>query len=91
MGAAVVDRNLIADMLAAGMLAEIAPDPPVAAAEGHWFVALPDRLRLRPVRQFRDWLATEAQRAADGMAAGRRAVEIAQHRAARAVSPLANS
>jgi LysR family glycine cleavage system transcriptional activator len=60
MGAAVVDRNLVADMLGAGMLAEIAPDPPVYAAEGHWFVALPDRLRNRSVRQFRDWLVGEA-------------------------------
>jgi LysR family glycine cleavage system transcriptional activator len=62
MGAAVVDRNLVADMLGAGMLAEIAPDPPVHGAEGHWFVALPDRLRIRPVRQFRDWLVSEAAR-----------------------------
>jgi LysR family glycine cleavage system transcriptional activator len=62
MGAAVVDRSLVAAMLAAGMLAEIAPDPPVHAAEGHWFVALPDRLRIRPVRQFRDWLVSEAVR-----------------------------
>jgi LysR family glycine cleavage system transcriptional activator len=60
MGAAVVDRNLVADMLANGLLAEIAPDPPVHAAEGHWFVALPDRLRIRQVRQFRDWLVSEA-------------------------------
>ena len=62
MGAAVVDRNLIADMLGNGMLAEIAPDPPVHGAEGHWFIALPDRLRIRQVRQFRDWLAAEAGR-----------------------------
>ncbi|WP_158932367.1 LysR substrate-binding domain-containing protein [Acidisphaera sp. S103] len=62
MGSAVVDRNLVADMLAAGMLAEIAPDPAVYAAEGHWFVALPDRLRNRSVRQFRDWLVGEAGR-----------------------------
>jgi LysR family glycine cleavage system transcriptional activator len=62
MGAAVVDRNLVADMLGAGMLAEVAPDPPVHGAEGHWFVALPDRLRIRPVRQFRDWLVSEAAR-----------------------------
>jgi LysR family glycine cleavage system transcriptional activator len=53
MGAAVVDRNLVADMLGAGMLAEIAPN---------WFVALPDRLRSRSVRQFRDWLVGEAAR-----------------------------
>lgn len=59
MGSAVVDRNLVADMLSTGMLAEIAPDPPVYAAEGHWFVALPDRLRNRSVRQFRDWLVGE--------------------------------
>lgn len=60
MGAAIVDRNLIADMLANGLLAEIAPNPPVPIREGHWFVALPDRLRMRPVRQFRDWLVSEA-------------------------------
>ena len=60
MGAAVVDRNLVANMLAAGLLAEIAPDPPVEVQEGHWFVALPDRLRNRPIRQFRDWLVAEA-------------------------------
>jgi LysR family glycine cleavage system transcriptional activator len=62
MGAAVVDRNLIAGMLADGMLAEIAPDPPVQVPEAHWFVALPDRLRIRQVRQFRDWLVDEAGR-----------------------------
>ncbi|MDR3532154.1 MAG: LysR substrate-binding domain-containing protein [Rhodopila sp.] len=62
MGAAVVDRNLIAGMLGNGLLAEIAPDPPVWGAEGHWFVALPDRLRIRPVRQFHDWLVAEAGR-----------------------------
>jgi LysR family transcriptional regulator, glycine cleavage system transcriptional activator len=60
MGAAVVDRNLVAAMLDTGMLAEIAPDPPVRVPEGHWFVALPDRLRIRQVRQFRDWLVAEA-------------------------------
>jgi LysR family glycine cleavage system transcriptional activator len=62
MGAAVVDRNLIADMLDSGLLAEIAPDPPVVVPEGHWFVALPDRLRIRSVRQFREWLVSEAVR-----------------------------
>lgn len=62
MGAAVVDRNLVAGMLDNGILAEIAPDPPVHCAEGHWFVALPDRLRMRQVRQFRDWLVAEAGR-----------------------------
>jgi LysR family glycine cleavage system transcriptional activator len=62
MGAAVVDRNLITGMLADGMLAEIAPDPPVQVPEAHWFVALPDRLRIRQVRQFRDWLVDEAGR-----------------------------
>jgi LysR family glycine cleavage system transcriptional activator len=60
LGAAVVDRNLVADMLANNLLVEIAPDPPVPVAEGHWFVALPDRLRIRQVRQFRDWLVSEA-------------------------------
>jgi LysR family glycine cleavage system transcriptional activator len=63
MGAAVVDRNLVAGMLASGILGEIAPDPPITTQEGHWFVALPDRLHLRPVRQFRDWLVGEAMQA----------------------------
>jgi LysR family glycine cleavage system transcriptional activator len=62
MGAAVVDRNLVGDMITNGLLAEIAPDPPVLGAEGHWFVALPDRLRIRQVRQFRDWLMSETGR-----------------------------
>jgi LysR family transcriptional regulator, glycine cleavage system transcriptional activator len=62
MGTAVVDRNLVADTLASGLLAEIAPDPPMHGAEGHWFVALPDRLRNRQVRQFRDWLMGETGR-----------------------------
>jgi LysR family transcriptional regulator, glycine cleavage system transcriptional activator len=60
MGPAVVDRNLVVSMLSAGILAETAPDPPVPTEEGHWFVALPDRLRIRQVHQFRDWLVTEA-------------------------------
>lgn len=60
MGAAVVDRNLVQSMLSSGILAEIAPAPPVPTLEGHWFVALPDRLRVRQVRQFRDWLVNEA-------------------------------
>lgn len=62
MGAAVVDRNLVSDMIDAGILAEIAPDPPVLVTEGHWFVALPGRLRNHRIRQFRDWLVSEAQR-----------------------------
>lgn len=59
MGAAVVDRNLVTGMLADGLLTEIIPDPPPVVAEGHWFVALPERLKLQPVRQFRDWLEQE--------------------------------
>ncbi len=62
MGAAVVDRNLVADMLGNGMLAEIAPDPPISVPEGHWFVALPERLRVRQVIQFRDWLVSQTAR-----------------------------
>lgn len=62
MGAAVVDRNLVRDMIETGILAEIAPDPPVPVAEGHWFVAVPDRLRHRRIRQFRDWLVQQSGR-----------------------------
>lgn len=57
-----VDRNLVASMLDAGLLAEIAPDPPVRVAQGHWFVAVPERLLARPVRQFRDWLISKTER-----------------------------
>jgi LysR family glycine cleavage system transcriptional activator len=61
MGAAVVDRNLVAGLLADGLLAERAPDPPVLGPEGHWFVALPERLRIPQVRAFRDWLVAEVR------------------------------
>jgi DNA-binding transcriptional LysR family regulator len=64
MGAAVVDRNLVASLLADGLLAERAPDPPVLAPQGHWFVAAPERLRNRQLRTFRDWLVSEATRPA---------------------------
>lgn len=60
MGVTVVDRNLIADLLRDGVLAEIAPDPPPVVEEGHFFVATTDRLRQRPVRLFREWLARQA-------------------------------
>jgi LysR family glycine cleavage system transcriptional activator len=63
MGAAVVDRNLVADLLANEILAEIAPHPPVPAEEGHWFVTLPNRLLNRQVNQFREWLITQASAA----------------------------
>lgn len=63
-GATVVDRHLVADLLAAGMLAEVAPSPPLERAEGHWFVALPQALRDRHVRAFRDWLVGEVGAAA---------------------------
>lgn len=61
MGAAVADRHLVADLLAAGILAEVAPAPPVDRPEGHYFIALPDALRDRHVRAFRDWLVAEAE------------------------------
>jgi LysR family glycine cleavage system transcriptional activator len=58
-GATVVDRHLVADLLAAGMLAEVAPAPPMDRPEAHYFVALPEALRDRHVRAFRDWLVAE--------------------------------
>jgi len=64
MGATVVDRHLVADLLAGGMLAEVAPSPPLDRPEAHWFVALPEALRDRHVRAFRDWLVAEV----DGIA-----------------------
>ena len=65
-GATVVDRHLVADLLATGMLAECAPNPPVDRPEGHYFVALPEALRDRHVRAFRDWLAAEVGKAKPG-------------------------
>jgi LysR family transcriptional regulator, glycine cleavage system transcriptional activator len=54
-------RALAVQAATAGMgAAETAPNPPVPTEEGHWFVALPDRLRIRQVQRFRDWLVTEA-------------------------------
>lgn len=58
-GASVVDRHLVADLLAAGLLAEVAPTPPVERQEGHYFVALPEALGDRHVRAFKDWLVAE--------------------------------
>lgn len=58
-GATVVDRHLVAGLLATGMLAEVAPEPPLDREEGHYFVALPEALRDRHVRAFRDWLVAE--------------------------------
>ncbi|HVZ07449.1 LysR substrate-binding domain-containing protein [Rhodopila sp.] len=60
MGAAVVDRNLVTGLLADGLLAELAPEPPVLAPQGHWFVCPPNRLRIPQVRALRDWLVSEA-------------------------------
>ena len=62
LGATVVDRNLVAESLKSGILAAHAPDPPLRVPQGHWFVALPDRLRIRQVRSFRDWLIAETAR-----------------------------
>ena len=58
-GATVVDRHLVAGLLATGILAEVAPEPPLDREEGHYFVALPEALRDRHVRAFRDWLVAE--------------------------------
>jgi LysR family transcriptional regulator, glycine cleavage system transcriptional activator len=60
MGVTVVDRNLVAGLLRDGVLAEIVPDPAPDVEEGHFFVATSERLRQRPVRLFRDWLAHQA-------------------------------
>lgn len=59
-GAAVVDRVLVADLLQSGMLVQLAPDRPLVRPEGHFFVARAEALRDRHVRQFRDWLLAEA-------------------------------
>lgn len=59
-GAAVVDRTLIGDLLATGLLVQLAPDRPILRPEGHFFVARAEALRDRHVRAFRDWLAAEA-------------------------------
>ncbi len=59
-GAAVVDRALVADLLEAGLLVTVAPDLPVQRPVGHFFVARAEALRDRHVRVFRDWLVAEA-------------------------------
>lgn len=60
-GAAVVDRALVRDLLEAGLLVQLAPERAVLRAEGHFFVARAETLRDRHVRAFRDWLADEAR------------------------------
>ncbi|MCO6419356.1 LysR substrate-binding domain-containing protein [Siccirubricoccus sp. KC 17139] len=59
LGAAVVDRGLVADALAAGHLVQVSPVT-VARPEAHFFVARPEALREKAVRGFRDWLVAEA-------------------------------
>lgn len=60
MGAAVVDRVLVGDLLANGMLVQVAPERPILRPEGHFFVARAEALRDRHVRALRDWLVAEA-------------------------------
>ncbi len=93
MGAAVVDRNLVAGLLADGLLAERAPDPPVLVPQGHWFVATPERLRSPQVRALRDWLVAEASgdrtsgdRTSGDRASGDRASGVATADRARVLS-----
>jgi len=59
LGAAVVDRDLVQDLLAAGLLVEVAPGRCVERAEGHHFVATRTALQDPHVRGLRDWLLAE--------------------------------
>jgi LysR family glycine cleavage system transcriptional activator len=62
LGAAVIDRHLVEDLIASGMLALALPDVAVDVPDGFFFVALADKLRDRYVRALRDWLVAEATR-----------------------------
>ncbi|MBL6455481.1 LysR family transcriptional regulator [Belnapia sp. T6] len=59
LGATVVDRVLVGDLLAAGLLAEAAPGRWVERAEGHHVVATPVALQNPHLRALRDWLLAE--------------------------------
>ena len=60
LGVAVIDRTLITDLIAAGMLAPAIPDwPGRELRTGFFFVARTERLRDRHVRGLRDWLTEE--------------------------------
>ena len=62
LGAAVIDRHLVEDLIATRMLAVAAPGATVDLADGFFFVARADKLRDRCVRGLRDWLAGEVSR-----------------------------
>jgi len=60
LGVAVIDRTLVTDLIAAGMLAPALPDwPGVELRTGFFFVSRTERLRDRHVRGLRNWLAEE--------------------------------
>lgn len=60
LGAAVIDRHLVEDPIAARMLAPAAPGAAVDLPDGFFFVVRAEKLRDRYVRGLRDWLAAEA-------------------------------
>ena len=60
LGAAVIDRHLVEDLIAARMLAVTPPDTGVDLPDGFFFVARAEKLRDKYVRGLRDWLAAEA-------------------------------
>jgi LysR family glycine cleavage system transcriptional activator len=63
LGAAMAERRFVEDLVAAGMLALVAPDwPGVELETGFYFAARAERLRDRHLRGFRDWLVEEARR-----------------------------
>jgi DNA-binding transcriptional LysR family regulator len=60
LGVAVIDRTLVTDLIAAGMLAPAIPDwPGRELRTGFFFVSRTERLRDRHVRGLRDWLTEE--------------------------------
>lgn len=60
LGVAVVDSGLVQDALGSGHLIQLTPIS-VERPEAHFFVARPQALRDKGVRNFRDWLVGEAE------------------------------
>lgn len=61
LGVTIIDRTLVEDLIAAGMLVRAVPDAPdLELPAGFFFVCRAERLRDRHVRNFRDWLVAEA-------------------------------
>ena len=68
MGVALVPRCLVQDEINAGLVSEPLPQHSVLSDQGYWLCYPETRANLTPLQQFRDWLLTRAEAAAEAEA-----------------------